>query len=160
MSSEFIDTCIKEGEVPDVEKFLLKDKVNEKKFKLKLQDVLARAKANQRHLLRNVPVYCTVEIPNKPDTYKAIVNANGGLFGVYRGRPTIKPTKPEEDTGPPEPVYLLTGTRPEERKLWPKFLEMAKAGNMVPRIVHSEWLLDVAMSQQLRWDKSYLVDLD
>lgn len=159
VSSDFIDNCVKNGEVPEVEDFLLKDKDNEKKFKLKLQDVVARAKANKRSLLRRVPIYCTSEIPNGPATYEAIVKSNGGIFCTYtaRGGSKIKPTNPEDDDGPPEPVYLLTGTRPEERKLWPKFTEMAKAGNMIPRIVHSEWLLDVAMSQLLKWDDAYLV---
>jgi hypothetical protein len=162
VSSDFIDTCIQEGEVPEVEDFFLKDKDNEKKFRLKLQDVLARAKANKRSLLRRVPIYCTAEIPNGPGTYKAIVESNGGMFSIYRARggSTIKPTNPEDDDGPPEPVYLLTGTRPDEKKLWPKFTEMAKAGNMIPRIVHSEWLLDVAMSQQLKWNDGYLVQDD
>lgn len=161
VSSDFIDACVKQGELVNVEDFLLKDKDNEKKFKLKLEDALVRAKANKRSLLRRVPVYCTEEIPNGKDTYKSIVEANGGIFCAYsaKGGPRIKPTNPEDDDGPPEPVYLLTGSRPEERKLWPKFVEMAKAGNMVPRIVHTEWLLDVAMSQQLKWSDKYLVEI-
>lgn len=158
VSSEFIDACIRDAKLPDAQSFLLRDQDNEKKFKLKLQDAVTRAKVNKRSLLRCVPVYCTAEIPNGPETYKSIVESNGGIFSIYRARggSTIKPTKPEEDDGPPEPVYLLTGTRPEERKLWEKFSEMAKAGNMIPRIVVHEWLLDVAMSQQLRWSEKYL----
>ena len=159
VSADFIETCVKDGEVPDVDNFLLKDKENEKKFKLKLQDAVSRARANKRHLLRRVPIYCTQEIPNEPSTYKAIVESNGGLFYEYKGRggATIKPVSPEDDDGPAEPVYLLTGERPEEKRLWPKFTEMAKAGNMIPRIVRTEWLLDVAMSQQLKWNDSYMV---
>jgi hypothetical protein len=158
VSSEFIDTCIRDGKVPNTKNFLLRDQENEERFQLKLKDAISRAKANKRSLLRCVPVYCTAEIPNGPETYKAIVESNGGIFSIYRARggSTIKPTKPEEDDGPPEPVYLLTGTRPEERKLWGKFTEMAEAGNMIPRIVAHEWLLDVAMSQQLRWAEKYL----
>lgn len=158
MSTDFIDTCLQENKVPDVGGFLLKDAANEKKFKLKLKDVILRAKGNKRSLLRGTPIYCTSEIVNKPETYKAIVRANGGDFFEYRGKggATIKPTKPEEDVGGPEPVYLLTGLKPEEKKLWPRFAEMAENGNMIPRIVHAEWLLDVAMSQQLKWSDSYL----
>jgi hypothetical protein len=158
VSTDFIDTCMKKGEVPDIDDFLLKDLVNEKKFGLKLKDILVRAKANKRCLLRRKVIYCTAEIANGPETYNAIVKANGGDFNVYRGKggAMIKPTKPEEDDGEPEPAYLLTGPRPEERKLWPKFTEMAEKGNMIPRIVHAEWLLDVAMSQQLKWADQYL----
>ena len=157
VSADFIGHCIKHGEVPDPEKFPLKDSDNEKKFGVKLKDALIRARANKRSLLRRVPVYCTPEVPME-DTYKDIVESNGGTFFIYRARggATIKPTTAEEDDGPAEPVYLLSGTRPEEKKLWPRFIEMAKAGNMIPRIVKTDWLLDVAMSQQLKWDKSYL----
>jgi Regulator of Ty1 transposition protein 107 BRCT domain len=160
VSSEFIDTCIKTGEIPNVDDFLLKDKENEKKFGLKLKDTIVRAKANKKNLLRRVPIYCTKDIPNGSDTYKAIVEVNGGTFAVYTGRPTIKKTKPEEDEGPAEPVYLITGLKPAERQLWPKFTEMAEQGNMIPRIVTTEWLLDVAMSQQHKWDNKYLAEND
>ena len=158
VSSNFIDICLQEGEVPPVEKFPLRDHENEKRFGLKLKDVIARARANKRSLLRRVPIYCTAEVNNGPETYKAIVESNGGMFSVYRARggPTIKPTSPEEDEGEPDPVYLISGLRPEERRLWPKFAEMAKAGNMIPRIVSPEWILDVAMSQQLKWHEKYL----
>jgi hypothetical protein len=158
VSSEFIDACIRDGELPDAKDYLLHDQDSEKKFKLKLQDAISRAKENNRGLLRGVPIYCTAEIPNGPETYRAIVQSNGGIFNIYRARggSTIKPTNPEDDDGPPEPVYLLTGTRPEERKLWDKFSEMAKAGNMIPRVVLHEWLLDVSMSQQLKWSEKYL----
>lgn len=158
VSTDFIDMCIQKGKVPNVEDFLLKDVANEKKFGYKLKDILVRAKKNKRSLLRGIPIYCTAQIANGPDTYKAIAKANGGEFHVYTGKggAQIKPTKPEEDSIGPEPVYLITGPRPEERKLWPAFTEMAQKGNMIPRIVHAEWLLDVAMSQQSKWTERYL----
>lgn len=158
ISTDFIDTCVKKGELPKVDNFLLKDDAKEKEFKLKLKDVVARAKANKRSLLRRVPIYCTREVPNGSDTYKAIVEANGGTFAIYSGRPTIKKVNPEDDEGPAEPVYLISGLRPDEKKLWPKFAEMAKEGNMIPRIVDAEWLLDVALSQQQKWSERYLID--
>ena len=34
---------------------------------------------------------------------------------------------------------------------------MARKGNMEPRIVVSDWLLDIAMKQELGFDKKYLV---
>ncbi|KAG4433917.1 hypothetical protein IFR05_010614 [Cadophora sp. M221] len=155
VNSNYIDQCVKTHKVPKVEDFLLKDVESEKKFGVKLKDVIARAKANKRSLLRRVPIYCTPKIEN-PGIYKSIVEANGGTFASYRGRPTIKKTTAEEDDGPAEPVYLLTGEHPEERKLWPKFEEMARDGNMIPRIVPVEWLLDVAMAQQHKWSDKFL----
>lgn len=139
---------------------MLKDVENEKKFGWKLKDILVRAKANKHCLLRGVPVYCTSQITNGADTYKAIVKANGGDFYVYTGKggAQIKPTKPEEDSIGPEPVYLITGPSPSERKLWPTFTEMARKGNMIPQIVNAEWLLDNAMSQKRNWHDKYLVE--
>lgn len=160
VASNFIDVSSatsRNGKAPIVEDYLLKDVESEKKFGLKLKDVVARAKANKRNLLRRVPIYCTNEIPNGSATYKAIVEANGGTFTLYRGRPTIKKVNPEDDDGPAEPVYLLTGQSPAERALWPKFEQMARDGNMIPRIVDPEWLLDVAMSQQHKWNEGYLI---
>ena len=158
VSSDFVDHCIKHGEIPDAEDYPLLDAASEKKWKLKLKEVSMRSRANKRNLMCRIPVYCTEHVPNGNDSYRDIVTSNGGTFLIYRARgaPTLKPTKPEEDDGPPEPAYLISGTRPEERKLWSKFIEMAEAANMIPRIVKSEWLLDVAMSQQLKWDESYL----
>lgn len=156
ISTDFIDTCVKKGELQEADEFLLKDADKEKEFGVKLKDVVSRAKANKRSLLRRVPIYVTKDIPNGPDTYRAIVEANGGTFAVYSGKPTIKKVNPEDD-GPAEPVYLITGPRPDEKLLWPKFIEMAKDGNMIPRIVDTEWLLDVALSQQQKWKESYLV---
>lgn len=159
LDSSFIDACLDTGKVPDVNDFLLKDKENEKKFGVTLERATARAKANKGRLLWGLPVYCTADIKNGFESYKVIAEANGALFKLYRARSgtTIRETRPEEDIGGPDPVYLLTSTSPAEKALWPKFEEMARKGNMEPRIVVSDWLLDVAMKQQLEFDKRYLV---
>lgn len=160
ISTDFIEACVKvkKGEMPKPDNFLLKDDAKEKEFRVKLKDVVARAKANKRSLLRRVPIYVTSGVPNKPDTYKEIVEANGGTFAIYTGKvPTIKKVNPEDDEGPAEPVYLITGQKSEEIQLWPKFMAEAKDGNMIPRIVDPEWLLDVALSQQQKWSDRYLV---
>lgn len=159
LTSDFIDHCVAaKGKIPAVEEYILKDQQNEKKFGLKLKDAIARAKYNKRSLLRRVPIYCTSDIQNGPGTYKDIVNANGGALAIYTGRPFVKKTSPDEDDGPPEPVYLISGQKPSEKKLWPTFAEMAKEGNMVPRIVDSDWLLDVALTQQNKWNDKYLAE--
>jgi hypothetical protein len=158
VSSDFIDACIAKNKVPDIDDFLLNDKVNEKRFKLKLNDVIHRAKVNQGKLLRGVAIYCTADIPNGFATYKNIVEANGTALNLYRARggAKIKPPGEEDDESTPEPVYLLTGISAEEKKLWPRFEQMAREGGMEPRVVLAEWLLDTAMSQRLQWDKKYL----
>jgi hypothetical protein len=161
ISTDFIDTCVKhkKGDFPNVEDFLLKDTAKEKEFGVKLKDVVARAKANKRCLLRRVPIYVTKDIPNGTDTYKEIIEANGGTFGIYTGKvPAIKKVNPEDDDGPAEPVYLISGLKPDEKKLWSKFMTEGKDGNMIPRIVDTEWLLDVALSQQQKWSDRYLIE--
>ena len=157
ISSDFIDACLESGLIPDVETFLLNDKANEKRFGLNLEDVIKRAQSNRGKLLKGVVVYCTSDILNGPDTYKDIVEANGATFHVFRARggATIKPSGPESDEEG-EPVYLLSGTKAEEKRLWPRFEKMAEQGGMEPRIVQTEWLLDTAMAQELRWDPKYL----
>lgn len=159
LRTEFIDACIKQKSRPEIRDFVLKDATNERRFNCKLKDIIGRAKANKRSLLRGIPIYCTPDIDNGTDTFKAIVEANGGTFLPYRGRggAMIKPVNPEDDPLGPEPVYLLTGEKPSDRQLWSKFEDMAKAGNMIPRIVHQEWLLDTALSQELIWNDEYLV---
>lgn len=150
LSTDFIDACVSKKKMQDPEEFLLTDKAAEKKFNLKLKDVVTRAKTNARHLLKNVPLYCTENIKNGFETYKDIVSSNGGSLLMYRGKPVVRAMRAEDDDGPAEPIYLITGETPEERKLWGAFAAMAKAGNMIPRIVSTDWILDVAMSQQLK----------
>jgi hypothetical protein len=146
--------------MPAVEKYLLKDAANEKRFKLKLKDAVRRAKFNSRRLLQDVAVCCTADIVNGPDTFRAIVEANGGIFYVYRGRGGFVLKRDEgegeEEQHENEPIYLLSGLKPEEKKVWLKFEQMARDGGMVPRIVLTEWLLDTAMSQEIKWDDNYL----
>ncbi|KAK2002337.1 BRCA1 C terminus domain-containing protein [Colletotrichum falcatum] len=159
LSSNFIDAALDTGEVPDPEDYLLDDKENEKKFGVTIETAVSRARANLGKLLWTVPIYCTANICNGPDSYKAIAEANGAMFKLYRARSgtTIKPTTEEEDGGaPPEPVYLLSSNSADERALWPKFEEMARKGHMEPRIVAADWLLDVAMTQQVSFDERYL----
>ena len=160
ISSDFITACLESGKVPEIDEYILDDKENEQRFGVTIVTAVSRARANRGRLLWGVPVYCTADIKNGVESYKAIAEANGAIFKVYRARSgtTIKPTKPEEDGGAaPEPVYLLTSPSPAEKILWPKFEEMAKNGNMEPRIVVSDWLLDVAMKQELSFDTKYLV---
>lgn len=161
INSSFITACIETGKRPDIKDYLLVDKANEAKFGVKLETAVSRARANRGRLLWGVPIYCTAEIPNGSDAFKAIAEANGAIFKVYRARSgtTIKPTTAEEDGGAdPDPVYLLSGSSPAERQLWPRFEAMALKGHMEPRIVDSDWLLDVAMRQELVFDpKRHLI---
>ncbi|KAK3349321.1 hypothetical protein B0T25DRAFT_610025 [Lasiosphaeria hispida] len=160
ISSSFIDECLDTGKRPDPKDYPLIDEENEKKYGVELDVIISRARAIRSRLLFGVPIYCTADIRNGVASYQAIAEANGAIFKIYRARSgtTIKPTTPEEDGGaPPEPVYLLSSTSPAEKQLWARFEQMAKKGNMEPRIVVSDWLLDVAMKQELTFSSKYLV---
>lgn len=145
--------------MPDPQKYVLKDKENEKRFGLKLETSIRRAQANKGSLLAGLPIYCTAGIKNGSESYRAIAEANGALFMVYgpKSGSTIRPTNPEEDENGLEPVYLLSTSTPEEKKLWARFEDMARRGNMEPRVVASDWLLDVVMKQEVSFDEKYLV---
>ncbi|KAF4125599.1 BRCA1 C Terminus (BRCT) domain [Geosmithia morbida] len=162
ISSTFVEKALETGKVPESpEDFVLKDREAEKRYNISLDKSVRRAKANRGRLLWGVPVYCTENIRNGSESYKAIAEANSAIFKLYRARSgsTIKPTTAEEDGGrPPEPVYLLSNTSAEEKKMWPRFRDMAEKGNMEPRIVAPDWLLDVAMAQQVRFDEKFLVE--
>lgn len=158
INSSFIDACLEAGERVKVEDYKLADKTNEKKLGIKLEKSIARARENKGRLLWGIPVYCTKDIKGGADSYRPIAEANGAIFKTFTGRgaSTIKPTKPDEDAGGQEPVYLLTSNSKAEKDLWPRFEKMVRDGNMEPRIVTADWLLQVAMSQELKFDKKYL----
>lgn len=158
IDTAFIDAVLEQGKMVPVEDYLLKDRDNEDKFRVNLQDAVVRARENRGRLLANTPIYCTDGIPNH-DSFKDIALANGATFMLYKARSgvTIKETTREEDGGrDPEPVYLISGTSTKEKLLWPKFTTMAEKGNMEPRIVTSDWLLDVAMRQEVEFNDDYL----
>ncbi|KAM0460943.1 hypothetical protein ACHAO4_001739 [Trichoderma viride] len=163
ISSTFIEKTLETGKLQDVEDFILKDAEAESKYDVNLEKSVARAKAHHGKLLRSIPIYCTDKIKNGPESYRAIAEANGAMFMIYRARSgtTIKPTTAEQDGfAPPEPVYLLSGATPEEKQLWKRFKEMARNGHMEPRVVSPDWLLDVAMAQQVRFDKKFLLEAE
>ncbi|EHK44265.1 hypothetical protein TRIATDRAFT_245434 [Trichoderma atroviride IMI 206040] len=163
ISSTFIEKTLETGQLQDVEDFILKDAEAESKYDVNLEKSVARAKAHRGKLLRSIPIYCTDKIKNGPESYRAIAEANGAMFMIYRARSgtTIKPTTAEQDGfAPPEPVYLLSGTTSEEKQLWKRFKEMAINGHMEPRVVSPDWLLDVAMAQQVRFDKKFLLEAE
>ncbi|OAA59491.1 DNA repair protein Rtt107 [Cordyceps fumosorosea ARSEF 2679] len=161
ISSTFIDVALETGKLPPINKYALKDKEAESRYNFTLDKSVGRAKANRGRLLQGVAVYCTEGIKNGPKNYQVIAEANGAIFKIYRARSgtTIKPTTAEQDGGaPPDPVYLLSGASAEEKSMWPRFREMAIKGHMEPRIVAPDWLLDVAMAQQVRYDPKFAVE--
>lgn len=55
----------------------------------------------------------------------------------------------------PEYVYLISGLKPEEKRLWGKFRSMVQMVGKVPRIAKTDWMLDLALRQEGRWREEY-----
>lgn len=163
VSSAFLDYCIKNKKVPDPEKYLLDDRESEDRHGFTLSDSLERAAANDHRLLETWQVFCTEQIKGGFDTFKQIVEANGGSCLRYQGRlqmPVKKRKGVESQEEIKEELYLLSGESPAERALWPKFKQMAAKADMVPVICKSDWLLNLAMSQMIDWDEKWALSDD
>ena len=103
------------------------------------------------------------------ETYKDIIDANGGMCNLYKGRSSMTASKRSfsretqedrsvaenqgEDEG--DTLYLISGEGTKDKELWDKFRELAKKEDMVPKIVKGDWLLQVAMSQKVEGPGKY-----
>lgn len=156
ISTEYIDKCLENDELLHPEPFLLQDKANERRFHISLAQSQKRAKENRNKLFQGRTIYCVEHIHGGFDTYKSIVEANGGRCNMYRGRQgTMVPsrradseTTTTEDEGQAE-VFLISGQDKDQERVWSRFRQMAEGSRKIPRIVRSEWLLESAMAQQI-----------
>ncbi|KAG8533347.1 uncharacterized protein KY384_002130 [Bacidia gigantensis] len=168
ISTNFIDDCLGSNRCLDPNEYLLHDQAYEKQSGYRLADALFRAKANKGHLLKGCTIYCTESVHGGPDTYKAITEANGGKWMLYRARAGSNQVLragsvevPSDTEAKPEHIYLVSGTTPEEGKLWQRFRQMADSNNKIAKIVRHDWLLQMALSQHILSGDSYaLTDKD
>jgi len=166
--TKYIEECLYTRRILDPREYLLKDSEGEKRYKLKLSNVLAKAKANPGKLLHKQTVYCTEKVFGGFDTYKTIIETNGGIPLLYKARAGSvasskkgkKDVDSEDEDEDPEPVYLISGLSPEERRLWPKFQQMAQACGRMPRIAKHDWMLDAALRQEMKWGDEYDATID
>lgn len=164
---EFITQCLKKNELLNAADFPLVDKAAEKKFKFSLGSAAAKAKENKNKLLRGYHIYCVETIRGGFDAFKSIVDANGGDCLLFRGRLSYHPQREEseddssadEDPSRKE-VYLLSSVVADHQKIWPRFRQMVQQMGKTPRIVRVDWLLDIAMSQELHAANEYELNED
>lgn len=116
-------------------------------------------------------MYCTPHVHGGFEIYKAIVEANGGQCMLFRPRHgslvvnaraddemDVESQDQEEAVGS---VYLLSSEGGEDQKVWERFHQMVAAQEqqqrqkVVAHVVKTDWLLDVAMRQQLKWMDDY-----
>ncbi|TID21413.1 hypothetical protein E2P81_ATG04697 [Venturia nashicola] len=169
VSTSFLDFCLKNQKVPDPNKFSLQDRDTEQKTGMKLQESIELAEKNDGQLLQGWQIFCTSDVTGGFDTYKTIIEANGGVAMLYKGRTAMNVSKRRFNAGPAgaggaaesqgdangNTLYLISGEKPSESGLWDKFRQMAKAADMVPVIARSDWMISVAMRQLVHWDDKW-----
>jgi hypothetical protein len=163
LSTEFVEKCLEENRVVDMENYTLKDNEGEKRYHMSLPKALKKAKANKGNLLKGQSIYVADGVHGGYDTYQAVIEANGGKSILYKGRKSLAVSSRPEDEGPDdddEYIYLVSGTTAPQSKLWPKFRSMAESVGKLPRIVKTDWLLDLALSQEIRWEERYELSED
>jgi len=156
ITTDFIDDCLEQDESFDPSKFALRDKSNEKKLGVSLALSRERAKENKNQLLQGRTVYCMENINGGFETYKSIVDANGGQCNQYKGRPgsRVPSRRADSEVSTTEDddqneVYLISGPGKENFKYWVLFRQMVEGCRKEPKIVSPDWLLEIAMCQKI-----------
>lgn len=156
ISTDFINSCLEKNELLEPANFVLRDEASERRLSISLAQSQKRAKANRNKLLQGRTIYCAENLHGAFETYKSIVDVNGGQCNLYRGRPgTMVPSRRTDsetstvDDDAQEEVFLIGGPGKDQERLWAKFRQMAEGSRKVPRIVRSDWLLDSAIAQQV-----------
>lgn len=163
LSTDFVNDCLTQNKRLQPEDYMLQDPEGEKRLGCGLSDALARAKSNKGQLLQGYSIYCTEHIHGGFETYKSIVEVNGAKCLMYRARAgstaTLRAGLDEEsdsnEAGTPGSVYLISGTTPDEGKLWPRFRQMIEGMGKNPLVVRNDWVLDLALSQKHQWRDWY-----
>ena len=158
LNIDFIEQCLAQKKLLDPENFPLEDDEGELRYRMKLPQAVQRAKSNNGSLLRGQTIYITEEVHGGFDTYRAIVEVNGGKCQLFKGRMSINASgddKRDADSCDARRIYLVSGTSASEAKMWPKFCSIAQQYGKVPSIVKTDWILDLALSQELRYDREY-----
>lgn len=131
----------------ETEPYLLRDSEGEKKLNMNLTESLERARRNGGKLLAGQVVYSTSGVHGGFDTYRKIVEANGGVCVAVGKRAANVPDS--------DKLVLLSGDDPADRRLWSPFLKTSKARGKKAVIYKSDWLLDLAMTQEVIWSDKY-----
>ena len=76
---------------------------------------------------------------------------------LFKSRKNLRiPGRDQSDDAPEvDHVCWISSQSSVDAKLWPKFRSMVEETGLVPRIVKTDWLLDLALAQEIRWDDAY-----
>ncbi|KAH4016316.1 hypothetical protein HBH82_201290 [Parastagonospora nodorum] len=166
VSTTYLDAALKNNKLPPPEKHILEASEFERENGFRMSEATARAKQNKHRLLKDWTIFCTQNVAGGFETYKDIIEANGGKCAMWKGRTTSitaskrkkNPSTEEsqnqkEDEG--DVLYLISDPDKKEFANWSKFKELAEKHDMIPRIVKTEWILNVAMSQYVHWKEEW-----
>ncbi|KAB8236302.1 BRCT domain-containing protein [Aspergillus alliaceus] len=164
---DYITSCLKKNELLDPAEFLLEDETAEKRFGFSLEVSTKNAEKNKNKLLQGYQIYCVETIRGGFEAFKSIVDTNGGNCSLFRGRVSYQTQREESEDDSAEDdnrgrkeLYLLSSVAPDHQRLWPRFRQMVEGLGKTPRIVRVDWLLDIAMSQELRAADGYELSED
>ena len=170
LSLDYLQDSLDRSERLNPDDYLLEDREGEERYDMQLSEAVARARANEGNLLRGQIIYCTENIVGGFETYKSIIAANGGRCLLYRaragsitsGRAGGAESADDDDDEPEDPgyIYLISGPTRGEARLWPKFRKMVQNIGKIPRVVKTDWMLDLALRQQIRWIDEYEMTSD
>ncbi|PNS19969.1 BRCT-containing protein 1 [Sphaceloma murrayae] len=168
LHTSYLDNILKHKSLPEMSEYYLKDREGEKRLGFGLVDAQKRSKQNQHRLLRGWTIYITDKVNGGYETYADIISTNGGKPVPYRGRTGVPLPKRrltvEEDEGAGlesqnqggdgevDYVYLVSGTEEEEKKMWELFRRLTEKQGLRARVVKTDWLLQLAMAQEVRWE--------
>lgn len=165
MHIDYVTECLGQDELLDPDEFALVDRITEKKVGFTLKKTLERAAINKNKLLRDYRICCVETIRGGFDAFKSIVEANGGECTLFRGRVSMNDHRrresnsdsSEEEADHPmkDDMFLISGDEPEHVKVWPRFRQMVLEAGRTPHVVNVNWLLDIAMSQEISWKDEY-----
>ncbi|KAF3918499.1 hypothetical protein ABW21_db0205495 [Orbilia brochopaga] len=154
VNSTWVSECLSHRSIVDTKPFLLRDSEGEKRLHISLPQSLERALQNDGKLLDGLTVYVTPNVSGGWDTFRKIVEANGGTGLLFK---TIKrgAIAENKDAVTTKRLVLLAGGK--EDKVTGGFRKMAKEAGWEPLVYRTDWVLDVAMTQKLVWSDKYLL---
>ncbi|KAK4948216.1 regulator of Ty1 Transposition [Elasticomyces elasticus] len=189
VATSYLDHVLKQNKLPEPTDHPLSDLANEEKYGLSLSESIQRARLNfdpetrRGRMFQGWTIHVTTDVTGGFDTFKEVVQSNGGTCLPYRGRTGLKlqPRRPvaeqhergkngeETSHSLPTPlpsfgaddevemrtVYLVSAETEDDSKLWDKFRRTAEKQDLRARIVRTDWLLTAAMSQQVGWDEKW-----
>lgn len=168
--ADWLEDMIKMGQQIDTKVYELEDPAAKKNPNANLVAVCERArqKLPQGGMLNGMTVYCTDHVTCGMDKIVDVVERNGGTCVPYRGRETKPPENTRSDL-----TYNVDASNgiklaanrlflvsvPRDKTLWKKFKAMATDAEYSPAIVTVDWILQVALRQDMSlWTEKWALD--